>query len=130
MSQSQLGLVADTISVYKRIRSDLPTALPFWPLGLPKWTDSWFALGMRCPASSYVLVWHRGLIGEPQGVDGSEHQPRMTLPVPHLRDTCSVSEVLYPALGLTEVAWEDGRGDLIVDAAHVPSACLIELHQR
>jgi alpha-galactosidase len=130
MSESQLGLVADAISVYKRIRCELPTALPFWPLGLPKWTDSWFALGMRCPATSYVLAWHRGRIGEARGGDGWEDQPQMTLPVPHLRDTGSTSEVLYPALGLAEVAWDDARGVLTVDIARAPSACLIELRQR
>lgn len=127
MSESQLELVADAISVYKRIRSELPTALPFWPLGLPKWTDSWFALGMRNPASSYVLVWHRGKIGEAGGVDGWEDQPRMTLPVPHLRNTGSTSKVLYPALGLGEVAWNDALGSLTVEAAQAPWACLIEL---
>lgn len=130
MSESQLGLVADAISVYKRIRCELPTALPFWPLGLPKWTDSWFALGMRSPATSYVLAWHRGRIGEARNGDGWKDQPQMRLPVPHLRDTGSTSEVLYPALGLAEVAWDDARGVLTVDTARAPSACLIELRQR
>jgi alpha-galactosidase len=130
MTESQLELVADAVSVYKRIRFDLPNALPFWPLGLPKWTDSWFALGMRSPASSYVLIWHRGRIGAPQVGVGCEDRLRMTLPVPHLRDTCSAAEILYPALGFVEVAWDDERGDLTVDAARVPSACLIELHPR
>ena len=130
MSESQLGLVADAINVYKQIRFELPTALPFWPLGLPKWTDSWFALGMRSRATSYVLVWHRGTIGEARGVNGWEDQPRMTLAVPHLRNTGSASEVLYPALGLVEVTWDDARGDLTVDAVRAPSACLVALRQR
>ena len=130
MSESQLGLVADAISVYKRIRFDLPTALPFWPLGLPKWTDTWFALGMRSPATSYVLVWHRGTIGQARGVDGWEDQSRVTLPVMHLRNTGSASEVLYPALRFDEVTWNDARGDLTVDAVRAPSACLVALRRR
>jgi len=60
MSETQRGLVADAVDVYKRIRADLPGALPFWPLGLPRWTDSWLALGLRTPAAAYVIAWHRG----------------------------------------------------------------------
>ena len=45
MSQAQQQLVADAVGVYKQIRSELACAVPFWPLGLPQWTDRWFALG-------------------------------------------------------------------------------------
>ena len=33
--------------------------VPFWPLGLPGWTDEWVALGLRCATTSYLTVWHR-----------------------------------------------------------------------
>ena len=127
MSESQLGLVADALSIYKRIRADLPTAVPFWPLGLPNWTASWFALGMRSSAVSYVLVWHRGELGAVQGEDGSEDRAKMTLSIPHLRNMDSISEVLYPALGPANLGWDDARGDLTIDAARAPSAYLIEI---
>ncbi|MGI5380204.1 hypothetical protein ACQEV2_39360 [Streptomyces sp. CA-251387] len=49
------------MSTYKTIRGDLPKVVPFWPLGLPGWTDEWPALGIRAPSGpSYVPVWRRG----------------------------------------------------------------------
>ncbi|KAL4902072.1 hypothetical protein BDW74DRAFT_187047 [Aspergillus multicolor] len=47
LSPRQFGIVREGMNVYRAIRADLPTALPFWPLGLPGWHDSWLALGMR-----------------------------------------------------------------------------------
>ena len=63
MAPAQQQLVADAISAYKQIRPDLAAAVPFWPLGLPRWTDPWVALGMRSSAATYVLVWRRGTPG-------------------------------------------------------------------
>ncbi|WNZ11609.1 alpha-galactosidase [Streptomyces sp. 11x1] len=64
MTERQLGLVRDALDAYKAIRGDLRTALPFWPLGLPGWSDDWVALGLRPPVPDagpvYVTVWRRG----------------------------------------------------------------------
>ena len=84
---------------------------------------------MRGLACSYVLVWHRGQIGAAQGVRSSEDQARFTLSIPHLRNTRSTSNVLFPVLESAEVVWDDARGDLTVGAARAPSACLIGLRQ-
>jgi len=57
----QYDLIADGMRVYKEIRSLLKDALPFWPLGLPKWHDDWIALGMKTPGQDMLLsVWRRG----------------------------------------------------------------------
>jgi hypothetical protein len=45
MSCHQRDLVAEAVRVYKNIRADLGLAVPFWPLGLPRWADLWIALG-------------------------------------------------------------------------------------
>jgi alpha-galactosidase len=50
MSPPQRDLVAQAVQVYKAIRSDLAHAVPFWPLGLPRWPDPVVALGMRARA--------------------------------------------------------------------------------
>jgi alpha-galactosidase len=52
MSARQRTLVADALAAYKRIRGGIAAAVPFWPLGLPGWTDSWIALGLRAPGVS------------------------------------------------------------------------------
>ncbi|WP_051367239.1 glycoside hydrolase family 36 protein [Hamadaea tsunoensis] len=54
-------LVADAAAAYKVTRATLARALPFWPLGLPRWSDAWLALGLRAADGSHALlyVWHR-----------------------------------------------------------------------
>jgi alpha-galactosidase len=130
MSEPQLALVAAALKVYKRIRSALSCAVPFWPLGLPRWTDTWLALGMRAPEATYVLAWRRGhLVGaSPPGERTSPE--RMVLPVSHLRNTDVTSELLYPALDGVAARWEQALGGLIVELSRVPSACLVELRPR
>jgi alpha-galactosidase len=139
MSEEQLRLVADAVSVYKGIRADLPHAVPFWPLGLPGWADSWLALGMRGPTWTYLLAWHRGRLDAPAARSPSGpavgDPDALALPVPHLRGAQVVPEVLYPhALGPhapgTAATWTADSGQLTVRLPAVPAACLIRLATR
>jgi alpha-galactosidase len=130
MSAAQQQLVADAISAYKQIRPDLATALPFWPLGLPAWEDRWLALGMRARSGSYLVVWHRGHIGNEPGTDGRaglSGPAEMALPVAHMRGAHAVAEVLYPVMGGAVVDWSSSTGELTVTLPNAPSACLIGL---
>ncbi|MFC8667559.1 glycoside hydrolase family 36 protein [Streptomyces sp. NPDC057199] len=122
MSEHQLGLVRDAVAVYKSIRGDLAEAVPFWPLGLPGWTDEWLALGMRVPgdSTSYVSVWRRG--GESE----------LHLPVRHLAGRKVRTEILHPSAPTAGSAvWEgdgDGTGDgLRVSLPRTPGVLLIRL---
>jgi alpha-galactosidase len=125
MSGAQQRLVADAISVYKRIRPDLAVALPFWPLGLPRWTDSWVALGMRARSATYLVVWHRGRIDGSLAPDGDPDE--IVLPVTHARDQQVTAKVLYPESGSAAVKWSVQHGELVVALPRTPSACLIGL---
>ncbi|MDO0909467.1 alpha-galactosidase [Streptomyces sp. DT2A-34] len=116
MSQRQLTLVREAVSTYKSIRPDLAGALPFWPLGLPGWTDEWLALGMRTPddRTSYITVWRRGGATE------------LHLPVRHLAGREVGAEVLHPSSAPTgSVAW-DGDG-LRVSLPRTPGVLLVRL---
>jgi alpha-galactosidase len=93
MRERQLDLVAAAVRSYKDIRNDLPRAVPFWPLGLPQWTDSVVAVGMRAPAVSYVVVWRRGPLGRAGSGDVADP---VTLPIAHLAGAAVAPEVLYP----------------------------------
>ncbi|MER6093778.1 alpha-galactosidase [Streptomyces bluensis] len=119
MSKHQLGLVRDTVSTYKTIRADLARAVPFWPLGLPGWTDAWLALGMRVPGgASYVSVWRRG--GESE----------LSMPVQHLAGGEVRTEILHPSAPDAGTAIWDGDGDgggLRVALPRTPGALLIRL---
>ncbi len=59
MDETRRALVADAISVSKRIRGELASTTPFWPLGMPVWDSEWTALGLRAPGSALVTVWNR-----------------------------------------------------------------------
>ena len=116
MSGAQLQLVADAISTYKQVRPDLATALPFWPLGLPGWADDWVALGMRARSASYVVVWHRGQIGDgpATGTASTPSGPAtMALPVAHLRGDAGRGGSPVPGAGRRGGRLElvDGRAD-------------------
>jgi alpha-galactosidase len=124
MSQRQRSLVAEAVQVYKKIRADLARAVPFWPLGLPKWTDSWVALGMRAPDATYVAAWRRGQL---DGSLNDDDRAAVTLPVPHLRGVPAVPEVLYPGQAPAEVRWQAADGALAVVLPRTPSACVLTL---
>ncbi|MDX2939661.1 glycoside hydrolase family 36 protein [Streptomyces ipomoeae] len=78
MTDRQRGLVRDALDTYKSIRPDLRSSVPFWPLGLPGWTDDWVVSGLRQPGADgegavYITVWRRG------GDDAER-----SFPIPHL----------------------------------------------
>jgi alpha-galactosidase len=128
MSPAQQQLVADAISAYKRVRPDLSAAVPFWPLGLPRWTDPWVALGMRSPAATYVVVWHRGTPGTaPAPDEGAGLGAEVVLPVAGVPEARSDPEVLYPVTGGAKARWDVGHRVLTVMLRRSPSACLLRL---
>jgi alpha-galactosidase len=129
MNPAQQQLVADAISVYKRIRRDLAGAVPFWPLGLPGWTDPWVALGMLVPSATYayVVVWRRGRVGDGPGADERVDLAEIVLPMAHLRHRQGIPKLLYPVAGAAGTEWNAARGELTATLPRTPSACLIQL---
>ena len=116
MSDHQRALVRDGVDVYKSIRGDLARALPFWPLGLPGWTDEWLALGLRTPedATAYLSVWRRGGPAE------------LHIPVRHLAGRALRADVLHPSSADAGRAVWDGEG-LTVSVPRTPGVLLIRL---
>jgi alpha-galactosidase len=118
MTATQRDLVAEGIEVYRSIRADLAKARPFWPLGLPGWTDPRLVLGMRTPTVTYLTVWHR--------TTTSAHD--LAIPLPHLAGTPVHADIRYPhRTGRAE--WRQDEAQLLVTLPRTPSACLIELRQ-
>ena len=132
MNDQQRRLVADAVDVYKQVRADLPDAVPFWPLGFPRWTDSWLALGMRTPALTYLIVWHRGPFAGSEARTGlaaaADSDPaRLPIPLPSLPGTGVAPEVLYPRADQPPVSWDADRGELTVTLPETPAACLVRM---
>lgn len=64
LSQDNAELVRLGIEVYRSIRKKIPTAHPFWPLGIPRLGDQWMAYGLHCDDRDYLAVWQIGAGGE------------------------------------------------------------------
>ncbi|WP_328869421.1 alpha-galactosidase [Streptomyces sp. NBC_00287] len=114
MTEAQLALVRDAVTTYKTIRGDLARSVPFWPLGLPGWTDEWLALGLRTEGTTYVSVWRRGGPAE------------LRFPVAHLAGRTVRPDILHPSRPDAGSADWDGEG-LRVSVPHAPGVLLIQL---
>ena len=68
MADAQRALVREAADTWKAIREQTVDGLPFWPAGLPRWSDDVPALGLMCPdGGCYVAVWNRS--DAPNAVD-------------------------------------------------------------
>ncbi|MFF9100937.1 glycoside hydrolase family 36 protein [Streptomyces rubrogriseus] len=131
MTSGQRDLVRSAVDVYRRIRPHLPDALPFWPLGLPAWEDTWIAHGVRSAGNTFVALWRRGPAaqagqrpGERQHHSGPSVQ---TVSIPHLRGTPVSPTALYPADSGATIRWHRFRGELTVSLPRPDTAVLVEL---
>jgi alpha-galactosidase len=105
MTEAQRRTVAEAISVAKTLRASIAASHPYWPGGLPGWTDPWISLGLKAPGEDLVSVWRRG-------------GPAATaLSFPHLagRDV-TVAQVFPAARPEWKTAWDAEAGVLTVEA--------------
>jgi alpha-galactosidase len=57
MTEDELDLIRTAIRQHRLVVEEQLT--PFWPLGLPGWTDEWVVLGLAGQTRSYLSIWHR-----------------------------------------------------------------------
>ena len=133
MSEPQREQVAEAVRVYKEsLRPSIAESVPFWPIGLPRWTDQWVALGLRAPGISHLAVWRRGSLQGSNSAEGATEADghgagTLTMRVPHLRGMRLTPRVLYPRQAAAEASWDAARGALTIAAPGVPSACVLRL---
>jgi alpha-galactosidase len=120
MDDRELGIVRAAVAVHKRIRDEVATAEPCWPLGLPGWDDDFVALGLRTGAALLLALWWRG--GEPA---------RLELDLPWLAGGELAIRTEFPA-GLPDwmPRWDPGAGRLSVSPGAGPAARLLRLQVR
>ncbi|MEV0195038.1 glycoside hydrolase family 36 protein [Nonomuraea sp. NPDC050691] len=118
MSPAERELVADGVAVHKRTRAEIAAAEPFWPLGLPTWSDDVIALGLRTGETMLLAVWQR---------DGGPHDIQLDLP--GLRGRGLRVETEYPAaLPSWQHRWEAPAARLTLrPAVPGPTARLLRL---
>ncbi len=57
LSDETFDLVKEAIATYKSIRSDIPKAIPFYPVGMPQYGAPWLCSAYRYPDCIRMTVW-------------------------------------------------------------------------
>lgn len=109
-------LVKEGVDYYRTIRAHIPQALPFWPIGLPRFGDPWVSLGLRMKGRAYLAVWRL-----------TAEEERISLPIGHARGHQARVTVGYPRCYSGDYAWNAARGELDVTLPERRSACVFEL---
>lgn len=122
MAPEQHALVAAGVTTYRSLRAHLAQAVPYWPAGLPGWTDPWVALALRPQDGSdrptYLAVWRRPGAGT-----------ELSVPLPHLAGRAVSPVLVYPLdLDPWRTRWEATTGRLTLVSGQVaPAARLYQL---
>ncbi|MEU9306326.1 alpha-galactosidase [Streptomyces sp. NPDC048256] len=132
MSPEQFDLVRSGLSAYKALRAEIPDSLPFWPLGLPSWEDTWLAYGWRGPTASWLALWRREPAAGRGSVPSGRDQPPVddstcTFTVSHLRGSHLRPTPLYPVTADANATWHAADGQLTVSLPRPGTAVLLRL---
>ena len=57
LAEDKKNIVREEFEFYRKIRQEIPKALPFWPLGLAKDGDDWMAMGLDWEDRQVIAVW-------------------------------------------------------------------------
>lgn len=57
LAEDKKDIVREEYDFYRKIRSQIPNALPFWPLGFAQEGDDWMSLGLKMDSKALLAVW-------------------------------------------------------------------------
>ncbi|MDD7740869.1 MAG: glycoside hydrolase family 36 protein [Fusicatenibacter sp.] len=116
ISEERFELVKEGIACYKKIRQDLKTGVPFWPLGFANNEDTHLAAGIRVPSGKiYLAVWRRG------GEDTFRVPLERAYPGKQLQVNC-----IYPVESKDVFRYEEKSSELIL---HFPETYMARLFE-
>ncbi len=116
ISPNRFELIREGLEFYKKIRNELAVGLPFWPLGLPSYGDSWLSLGLRCESTAYLAVWR---------LESDEDTVELLLP--ELKHKTTAIRCGYPQRQDCDWHWDRESGKLTISMPSNNSARLFEL---
>lgn len=119
ISPERQELVREGLAYYRSIRQDIPSGLPFWPMGLPSFQDSWVSWGLKCNKKTYLAVWR---------LESSTKYLR--LPLEFLKEKNLSVRCGYPASVGCHFEWHKENGELSIVLPQVNSARLLELEEK
>ncbi len=110
LSEDQWALVREAVTAHRRMRSEIGSLVPRWPLGLPGWDDRWAALALTGPEVTLLTVFHRGA-----------GHAEATVPLPWLAGVPVRMEPVFPSevSGWT-LEWDPAATMLQLRAADAP----------
>lgn len=118
ISSDRFAYVKEGIECYKRIRKDIPDSLPFWPLGVPRFSDGWISFGLNCGKKKYLAVWRR-----------HGHECICSFPLKVLKEKGVSVKCLYPAKNEFDFLWNAESSSLVVSFDKQYTARLFELEE-
>lgn len=116
LGEEQRALVKEGIAVYKRIRKDISSAVPFWGLSTSSFIDNRITLGLKCGGRTYLAVWRR------QGED------TCIIPLKHYAGRDVEVKCIYPAFNECEFSYNKNSSTLSVRFDRPYTARLFELN--
>ncbi|MBQ6675049.1 MAG: alpha-galactosidase [Ruminococcus sp.] len=119
ISEESGALVKEAIRLYRQIRRDIRTAVPFWPIGMSQFDDDFTALGLRNEDdSAYIAVWRR---------EGGRDEVRLPVGFMGALDIKSVrAECIYPSFCEEGAGFDNQTHELI---AHLPQKYTARLYK-
>jgi alpha-galactosidase len=111
----QTALVSSAVGVFTRLRHELATRVPVWPLGLPGWDDEVVCVGLKGESDVLLALWNRSASPATVRLDGLDGDP----------------EELFPATGALS-GWSASVYDegLVVDMPAGPTARFYRVARR
>ncbi len=55
--EEQFALVKEAIDLHKQIRDDIPKSTPFYPFGMPQYSQKWMCEAYRLPNKIRMAIW-------------------------------------------------------------------------
>jgi alpha-galactosidase len=118
ITDDNLNYLKEGILYYKTIRNCIPNSLPFWPLGLPEYSNGWVSFGLKCNDNkSLIAIWRTH--GENEVC---------TLPIKHFKGKELSIKCSYPSKDdKCKYEWNKNKGTLSVILPEFYTARILEL---
>lgn len=116
LDQERMEYLKEALVYYKKIRGDIKTALPYWPLGLSHYKDPWVSLGLKGNGKDQVAVWRR-----------NSQEDMISLPIKHLKGKEVQVVCGYPEKSPCSWHWNKEAGELTVSLPSRISARIFQL---
>lgn len=104
------------IEYYKSIRSDIPSSIPFWPLGIPTYGDGWLSLGLKSAEKIYLAVWRL-----------EDQQDTYLLPLQEYKGMDLTIKCSYPDPESCRHLWNKDSGTISINMLNRNSARIFEI---